>query len=103
MELKDYEINQDLRFYYQRKLLKLIRDFDMFADDKDKKEQFEQINENFNELSEQKKFMEILESIGLGSELDYLVNYHVGQKQNVLLLNKAVEESSKFLEPESSN
>jgi hypothetical protein len=38
MELKDYEINQDLRFYYQRKLLKLIRDFDMFADDKDKKE-----------------------------------------------------------------
>ena len=50
---KDYKIENELRQFYQRKLLKLLRDMDAYQEDEGQKLKFRVINENHTDLADQ--------------------------------------------------
>jgi hypothetical protein len=52
---KNLKSNTSLRYYYQHMLLKLLRDIDIFADNEEKQEWFEKINENNVDIDDQMK------------------------------------------------
>lgn len=92
--LDQQESHNDLRKYYQTILLKLVRDLEVFKDDEENCDKFDEIEEFElkNDIEEQKKIMSTLRGLNLQIEMINHANKFFGQAEGLEKLQEQISQ-----------
>lgn len=93
---KQAETTTEHRLFYQHKLVKLVRDLDLFQHDESRKKELDGIYEFSENMKDQIRFRELIENIDLKKELIDHANRHIGTKQQLGALYQSLEELGLF-------
>ena len=84
-------MHKTMRFY-QSIIFKFVRDADLFADDKEKWEQFSNIREDNTKVEDQAEYTLVMKEIMLEQRIIDYCNRYYGMEENILKLDEALKQ-----------